>query len=282
MPDPADNARERDYWNSPATRAWAREHDRIDSLFAEVLALVLDRAAPQPGERVLDIGCGSGTSVLALAEAVGPTGRVLGADIAAESVALAGARIAAAGLAQAQVVLADAAAHPFEPAGFDLLFSRFGVMFFANPVAAFAHLRRALAPEGRVAMAAFRPGAENPWATAPVAAVRPLLPPMPPPDPEAPGQFAFGDSARVRRILDGAGFGDIRLEPRDLGMRLGADPREAADFALTVGQTVRALVGAPDSLRAEVRAALEAWFCGHEGPEGVVLPGAIWLITARA
>ncbi|MBL6080859.1 methyltransferase domain-containing protein [Belnapia sp. T18] len=126
------NAAQAAYWNGPATRAWAREHERIDARFAPVLDLLLARAAPRPGEHVLDIGCGSGTSTIALAERVGPDGRVLGVDIAAESVEAARRRIAAAGLAQAEALLADAAAHPFPSGGFDLLASRFGVMFFQS------------------------------------------------------------------------------------------------------------------------------------------------------
>ena len=275
-------AQQRDFWNSPATRVWAEAHDRIDAVLAGVLPLLLEAAAPAPGERVLDIGCGSGTTVLAFAERVGPAGRVLGADIAEASVAVAGRRIAEAGLAQARVVLADAATEAFPPGGFDLVTSRFGVMFFGDPVAAFANLRRALAPAGRLAMAAFRSPADNPWASAPAAAVRHLVAPKPA-GPEDPGQFAFADPARVRRILDGAGFREVALTPADPMMRLGADAEAAAEAAMTMGPSRRALdaMDAPAALRAEVRAALLAFFRGHEGPGGVVLPGGIWLITAR-
>lgn len=275
-------AQQRDFWNSPATRVWAEAHDRIDAVLAGVLPLLLDAAAPAPGERVLDIGCGSGTTVLAFAEKVGTTGRVLGADIAEASVAVAGRRIAEAGLAQARVVLADAATEPFPPGGFDLVTSRFGVMFFGDPVAAFANLRRALAPGGRLAMAAFRSPADNPWASAPAAAVRHLVAAKPA-GPEDPGQFAFADPARVQRILDGAGFRDVVLTPADPMMRLGADAEAAAEAAMTMGPSRRALdaMDAPAALRAEVRAALLAFFRDHEGPGGVTLPGGIWLITAR-
>jgi len=276
-------AQQREFWNSPATRVWAEAHDRIDGVLAGVLPLLLEAAAPRPGERVLDIGCGSGTTVLAFADRVGPGGRVLGADIAEASVAVAGRRIAEAGLAQAEVILADAATHRFPPGGFDLLASRFGVMFFGDPVAAFANLRAALAPGGRLAMAAFRSPAENPWASAPLAAVRHLFAPPPPPGPEDPGQFAFADPARVRRILAGAGFRDVDLAPADPAMRLGGDAAEAAEAAMTMGPARRALdaTDAPAGLRGQVRDALLGFFRQHEGPGGVVLKGGIWLITAR-
>ncbi|TDH63709.1 class I SAM-dependent methyltransferase [Dankookia rubra] len=202
------------YWNSPATRVWATGHARIDAIFAPVLAAALEAAAPRPGERVLNIGCGSGTSVLALAEAVGPGGQVLGADIAAESVAVARRRVAEAGLAQAAILLGDAGSHPFPPGGFDLLFSRFGVMFFDPPAAAFRNLRAALRPGGRLCAAAFRAAAENPWTTAPAGAISHLVPLPPPARPDAPGQFGWAREAHVRAILDGAGFTDIALVPR--------------------------------------------------------------------
>ncbi|WP_158292100.1 class I SAM-dependent methyltransferase [Paracraurococcus ruber] len=284
MSDPASiAAQQHAFWNGPQTRAWSEKHDRIDGTLAAVLTLLLDTARPQPGEQVLDIGCGSGTSLLALAGAVGPGGRVLGADIAEASVATARRRLAEAGMPQASVILADAATHPFPAAGFDLLFSRFGVMFFGDPVAAFAHLRRALRPGGRLAMAAFRAPAENPWATLALGAVRHLVARPPPPGPEEPGQFAFADPDRVRRILDGAGFRGVALTPADPPMRLGATATEAAEGATSFGVLARALnaAGATDALRAEVRAALVAFYRGHEGSRGVVLPGGIWLITAR-
>ncbi|SDB69949.1 class I SAM-dependent methyltransferase [Belnapia rosea] len=276
------NAPQAAYWNGPMTRAWARLHDRIDTRFAPILDLLLDRAAPQAGEQVLDIGCGSGTSVLALAGRVGPTGRVLGVDIAEESVAVAARRIAAAGLSQAEVVLADAATHPFPPASFDLLVSRFGVMFFLDPVAAFAQIRSALKPGARVVLAAFRSAAENHWTTGAAAAVRDLIPSPPPPGPEEPGQFAFADPARVERILHGAGLQEVRLTAEDPLLRLGADAAEAADFAMTVGQVSRALHEAPESRREAVRAGITTFFRAHQGAGGVVMPAAIWLVTARA
>ncbi|MDB5373773.1 MAG: Methyltransferase protein [Belnapia sp.] len=281
------NAPQAEFWNSPASRAWSVHHDRIDARLAPVLQLVLALAAPRPGERVLDIGCGSGTSVLALAERVGPDGRVLGVDIAVDSVARAGQRIAAAGLAQASVVLADATTHPFPPPGFDLLFSRFGVMFFADPVASFRNIRQALRPGARVVLAVFRSGAENAWATGPAAAIRHLVPPAVQPGavpagPEDPGQFAFADPARVTRILEGAGFGKVALTAADPLLRLGADAAEAADFSMMVGPVSRALQDAPEALRATVRAALTDYYKDRRTPAGVTMPAAIWLVTAAA
>ena len=145
------NAAQTEFWNSAATRAWADQYERMDGAVAALTKELLDLAAPQSNERVLDIGCGAGTTVLELASRVGVGGHVLGADVSEPSVARAQQRIAAAGLRHAEAIVADVSAHPFTPNSFDLAFSRFGVMFFGDPVAAFANIRASLKPEGRLA-----------------------------------------------------------------------------------------------------------------------------------
>ena len=182
-------------------------------------------APPQPGERVLDIGCGPGTTVLELAKRVSLGGHVLGADVSEPSVARARERIAAAGLRHAEVIVADASVHPFPPDSFDLTFSRFGIMFFSDPVAAFANVRRAMKPGGRLALAVFRPGSEKLWPNAPLEAVRDLLPPIPAPGPEEPGPLSWADPARVHRILGGAGFSEVSLTPLDPEIQLAGKQR---------------------------------------------------------
>ena len=283
MSDTASIAKaQREYWNSEATRRWVIEQARIDRLMSNVTEAALAAAAPKPGESVLDVGCGTGTTTLRMAEAVGPSGRVLGVDISEQQLALARQRIAAAGVTQVKLVLDDAATHAFGPDRFDLCFTRFGVMFFADPFAAFRNIRSAMKPSGRLLLAVFRSGSENPWATASVAAIRHLVPPPPALGPEEPGQFSWSDPARVRRILDGAGFSDVVLTPLDLPFNLGADAVEAAEFATFIGQGARLLNGQPDETRQAARVAFEAFFKQHEGPNGVSLPGALWLVSARS
>jgi ubiquinone/menaquinone biosynthesis C-methylase UbiE len=190
QPANSPNAAQRDFWNSPAARAWADQHERMDRVLAGLTETLLKFAAAQPGEHVLDIGCGID----------------LGAYIAEHSVPRTRQRIAAAGLAQVEAILADVSVHPFTPGSVDLVFSRLGVMFFSDPTTAFANVRRAVKAGGRLALAVFRTPRENPWPHGPIDAVRHLLPPIPTPGPEDPGPFSWADPARVRRILEGAGF----------------------------------------------------------------------------
>ena len=282
--DGSPNAREVQYWNSAATQPWSKQHEPIDRLFAGLTQTVLDIAAPQPGERVIDIGCGSGTTVLELAVRVGPSGYVLGADISKQSVEKARQRLADAGIRQAEATLSDVSTHTFVPNSFDLAFSRFGVMFFSDPIATFANLHSAMKPSGRLALAVFRTPQENRWQAAPVAAVLHLLPPITPPGPEEPGQFSWADPTRVHRILEAAGFKEITLTPSDPAMLL-AGPKgaaEAADFAMQVGPVMRATLNASEEQREAVRSSLASFFQDQEGPQGIVLPGAIWIVTARA
>ena len=293
MPEPllmdkettAPNADQAAYWNGEAGAKWATLQERLDRLFAGITERAIAAAAPASGERVLDIGCGCGATVLALAKGVGSGGHVLGVDISDPMLEVARRRITAAGLPQAEALLADAAAHRFEPGQIDLIFSRFGVMFFDAPVEAFINLRRALAPSGRLFFACWRPFKDNDWFAVPFKAVVPHLPPQEKPEPDAPGPFAFADPDRVTRILGLAGFSDVAIRPFDTVLTLGRseDMADTAGFASQVGPVSRALSTATDDRQRETaERALAAALREHDGPDGIRLGAQLWFISAKA
>ncbi len=181
----------------------------------------------------------------------------------------------------AQFVDADAAVHPFAPE-FDAIASRFGVMFFADPVAAFANMRKALKPGGRLAFVCWRTMPENLWAFEPFAAARPFLPEQPPADPLAPGPFAFADPARTTAILEGAGFKNAAATKLDTAMHVAKTAADAAQFSLNIGPLSRAASGVDDATRARIVAAVTAAMAKYETPDGVSPPAACWLVSARA
>lgn len=276
------NAAQQDYWNTVAGPRWVGFGGAMESRVREVNGLLLARAAPTPGENVLEIGCGTGATTVPLAEAVGAHGRVLGVDIAEPMLAAARKRVAGSGLANVSLVLADAQAHRFEPARFDLILSRFGVMFFADPRAAFANLCGAARPGGRLCFACWAPLAENPqWLVAYEAALRRLGPPAPQ-DPRAPGPLAFSDPDYVRGFLAAAGFADIEIR-RERPDMIGTSPEAEADFALTMGPSGRLIdEKKPDAAtRAALRREIAEALAAHVKDGALRLPSTIFLVTAR-
>jgi SAM-dependent methyltransferase len=272
------NAQQIEYWNGPTGEKWAKLQERIDRNLANVTAALLPFAAPRAGERVLDIGCGCGTTTLMLREAVGPDGGAAGIDISRPMLDVARARAQAAN-ADVAFVEADASTYEFQPVN-DLVFSRFGVMFFADPIAAFANIRKALAPKGRFAFVCWRPLPENVWAAAPFAAARDLLPPQEPMDAHAPGPFALADGERTKSILSRAGFRDVALDRLDTTMSMGADLEEAAATALEIGPLARAAAELDEPSREKIRARVKTALAPYATPAGITPPAACWLVRA--
>jgi SAM-dependent methyltransferase len=270
------------YWNGAGGDHWVRRQELTDLVLTPVAEVVLGRAAAQPGERVIDIGCGCGATTLALADAIQPGGRLLAADVSEPMLARARQRIGdRPGIAYA---CADAATHGFEPGWADLLFSRFGVMFFGDPAAAFANMRRGLKPGGRMVFACWRRPAENPWMMLPLQAAYLHVPKLPKQDPDDPGPFSFGDPDRVRRILDAAGFTGVALEPVDLMLDLasGGGLEAAVAYTLDIGATSRALDNVSDALRVAAAGAIREAMAPHLDGGRVPLGAAIWIVTATA
>jgi len=264
------------YWNGPGGQGWLAAYARIERGFAEFAKVLLVVANARPGEHIIDVGCGTGATTAELARAVGPTGHVLGVDISETLIEAARSHR----VDNATFVLGDAATHPFKAGTYDLVFSRFGVMFFGEPVAAFRNFRRALKPGGRLVFICWRPPQENPWAVVPLRAAEPFLPPLPRPGPEDPGQFSFGDRRRVERILTEAGFGRLAIEPVERPMFLGASIADIVQGAGRFGPLARAFANAEPAAVEKAKAAIATALEPHLGPSGVELPGACWLVTA--
>jgi SAM-dependent methyltransferase len=253
----------------------------LDAQLEPFGAAVASALAIAPGERVLDVGCGGGATSLMLAVRARP-GQVVGVDISSPLVVRARAR--AAGVTNLRFELADAQTFAFPVAAYDAAFSRFGVMFFADPVAAFANLLLALRPGGRLGFVCWRAPHENPSFTVPFQAALPHIPEVPPPlDPNAPGPFAFADESRIRSILQRAGYAgvDVARHDTELAFAGASDLEAAVDLALHVGQLSRVLVGQPDATIARVRDAVRDAFRPHHGPRGVTFPSSTWIVTAR-
>ncbi len=272
------NAGQIAHWNDTAGRTWAALQDLLDRMIGPLGSRAIDALAPAPGEHLVDIGCGCGATALDLQRRVGANGSVTGFDVSQPMLEVARQRAAAAG-APVRFVNGDVQTHGFPPAGADGAFSRFGVMFFDDPVAAFANVATALRPGGRLAFVCWRGLADNHWMTVPLDAARPHMPPQAPADPQAPGPFAFADPERVRAILAGAGYVDIAIAPHD--QLIGGNTLDQAlHLALNVGPLGSVLREAPDA-RGPVTAAVHAALAPHERDGVVLLPSATWIVGAR-
>ena len=276
------NADQIAYWNGASGQHWTDRQASQDILLAPVSELLIERAGATPGHRILDVGCGCGSTSIALAQRVAPQGFVLGIDISAPM--LARARQLAAGDLPLDFVLADATVYPFDPQSFDVMVSRFGVMFFAEPALSFTNLRRALRPDGRMAFACWREPKHNPWMMAPLQAVYQHVPKLPQVGPEDPGPFAFASEERVRRILDQAGFSGVAMEQHDLSLdvAVGRGLEGAVEGAMQIGPASRALEGHPPEVREAARNSIRETLAPMARGQAVRLAASIWIVTARA
>ena len=270
------NAEMREYWNGAVGERWAAFQPVLDKSLQAISDAALAFAAARAGERVLDIGCGTGTTTYALAKAVGPGGSVTGVDISRPMLAAARPRGTGVNFREG-----DASTQLFHPTH-DLVFSRFGVMFFDDPIRAFANIKKAIKPHGRLAFACWRDVKENLWASAPMAAARDLVPPQPPGDPYAPGPYAFADGERLAGILAKAGYRDIRMEALDTVVNLGATLDDATMQVLNIGPLARAATGLDDATREKIRSVVRDALLPYQMPEGVTPPAACWLVGAKS
>ena len=268
-----------EYWNE-AGAAWVAGQAQLDALLAPLGELGLRAASLRPGDAVLDVGCGCGDTTMEIAGRVGPTGRVVGLDLSAPMLARARERITEPNV---ELVLGDAATAPLPAASFDVVFSRFGVMFFDDPRVAFTHLRAALRPNGRIAWVVWQDLVRNPWMSVPVAAVDGLVELPELGGAGEPGPFGLSDTDHVRSLLETAGYGDIALVGHEtdvtLGGGLGLDGTVA--FMIDQGPLRRVLAGTTDAVRVAATERVAAALAPYDGPDGVRLGAAVWVVTAR-
>lgn len=283
MPDTQANQEQIRYWNEQGGPRWAQRQQQLDAQINPLGLAAMQRTGVTLGERVLDVGCGCGQTSLELAQRVGASGPVVGIDISQPMLTRARERQQELGVTNLEFLQADAQTYPFERERFDLLFSRFGVMFFADPAAAFANLRTALCSGGRLCFLCWQALEKNEWARVPLmAATRHIQPPTPP-APDAPGPFAFANPDRVHRLLEAGGFKDVSCESYEAGLSMGGARTldEAVEFSLEIGPIARLLSDADMSMRMRVAQAVREALTPYVSRHGVSLHSAAWIVLAR-
>ncbi|HEX2131350.1 MAG TPA: class I SAM-dependent methyltransferase [Actinophytocola sp.] len=263
-------------WNGGAGNAWVEARELLDQMFRPVEDLLVEAVLTGPRGAVLDVGCGTGGVTRAIARALGAESRCVGVDVSEPMITAARAEAEREGV-PVRFVRADAQRHAFEPAGFDMIVSRFGVMFFDDPVEAFTNLRHAARDGAGLRLVVWRSAEENPFMTTAERAAAPLLPDLPARKPDEPGQFAFADADRVRGVLERSGWSGIDLRPVDVACVL--PERELVRYLTLLGPVGRALPGVDERTRARVvdtvRAAFEPFVHGSE----VRFTAACWLVA---
>jgi SAM-dependent methyltransferase len=267
-------------WNDASGRTWVEMQHVLDRVLHPFGARLIDAAFPGEGAHVADIGCGAGATTIAMARRIGPAGSCLGVDISGPLVAAARARAAGEDVGNAAFVQADAQTYPFQAGRFDAITSRFGVMFFDDPEAAFANLRRAARPGATLTFIAWRGPADNPFMTLAARTAAPHLPPLPAPAPDEPGQFAFADGERVRRILAASGWSAIDVAPLDVPCSIAQADLPA--YVTKMGPVGGALRDADEATRARISDLLLAAFAPFVHDGAAHFTGACWLVRARA
>lgn len=275
------NRVEREAWNGERGERWVVDPDRRDRVMRAVAEALLDTAALRAGESVLDVGCGCGATTLLAADAVTPTGTVHGVDVSGPMLEVARARAAAAAAPHVTLELADAQTHALPAQRFDAAISRFGTMFFDDPVAAFTNVARALRPGGRLCIATWQPLHANPWLMLPGAALL-RFGSLPDTGGTGPGMFAQSDPSVVEQTLAAAGFCDIEPRPIEVPLRLGGDVDEAIAHLIDTGVGRAVLDTIPEAAQPEALAAAAEALADVVGADGVILGGGILVTTARA
>ena len=281
-----DNATQIEFWNGETGRNWVTHDALMEAMLQPLGESVIDTLAPQPGEHVLDIGCGCGHTSLSLAPRVGADGSVTGIDISAPMLAVASHLAAESNAERTSIpfVEADAQTHAFEAERYDMVFSRFGVMFFEDPVAAFTNVRSALRASGRLAFCCWQPRAVNPFMTVPAMAALELLPAPPEMPPRTPGPFAFEEADYVTEILTNAGFESVAVTPlqQPLTFGRGLSLIDIVERLVQIGPIAQMVREASEDLQQPVRnKVIDAVAPFYSEDTGMTLDGQFWQVTAR-
>lgn len=274
------NADQKEFWNGAGGESWVQGQEQMDRFLRPFTEELMRRAAPAPGERVLDIGCGTGETSLLAAEAVGEKGAVFGVDISQPMLDLARNRAMMAGAMHAAFSVRDAQAEDLGPQA-DLVMSRFGVMFFEDTAAGFANMRRHARPGGRLSFVCWQPVRENEWVTIGLGIAKAHVAFPPPPDPYAPGPFALADIDRTLALLAEAGWQDAAADPFATTISQGGTPEAAAENLMQRGPISRAMAEASDRQKEAVMRELIVALQAKAGDEGVKLGAAVWFVSAR-
>jgi len=272
------NQTEYDEWNGENGRRWIADADRRDRVLQPISDALLKASRLQRDDAVLDVGCGCGATTIAAASSVGPTGTVLGMDISEVMLSVTRRRVEESGLATVSFVAADAQTHPFEPAAYDIAISRFGTMFFDDPVAAFANIARALRPAGRLCLVTWQPLVANDWLAIPGAAM--LEYGTLPEAAEGPGMFAQSDSVAVTGVLRSSGFSEIDVTAQAVPLHLGVDPEEATDYLADTGMGRAVLATVPTQQQGAALDAVRNALRQHQTSDGVTLNAGVLIISA--
>jgi SAM-dependent methyltransferase len=271
------------YWNEEGGPRWVANERSFDVMLEPFGVALQDAADPRVGEHVLDIGCGFGTTTLAMATAVGPTGRVMALDLSDVMLARVRSRAAAAGLGNVITHVGDAQTDALPAHHFHLAVSRFGVMFFDDPVAAFANVGRSLRPGGRLSFVCWQPVTAIEWMAVPLTAIARVTGAGLPAPSRRPGPNAFGDGDYVRTIVQTAGFADVKVTSFTAPVVMGGgDGLDAAvEHCESTGEVKRTLAALDDDQRAAASGLVRDALAAHLVDGRVVLGGAAWVVTAR-
>ncbi|MEM8773921.1 MAG: class I SAM-dependent methyltransferase [Pseudomonadota bacterium] len=277
------NTDQAEFWSGDPGQAWVSKQPFFDALLSPALDLLYEIAELRTGEQIVDIGCGTGTSLLESAKQVGETGHVTGVDVSTPMLAMALERVKAAGLSNVDCIEADAQIYDMSEFQADHVISRFGVMFFDAPHAAFANIATALKPRGRLSFICWATLRSNPWFQLPAAIAKDVVGAPPPPDPRAPGPMAFAEQSYIQDILNASGFRDIEMQEVSVELTPLGSCEEVATFAATEGPAMRIVreMGGTEEHTSTIRTRLIDSFEQFSTPEGMRVPALFNVVKAR-